>query len=213
MKFKSLSRVQLSVTPWTAAHQAPLSVGFSRQEYWSGVPLPSPILGLTSSISVALQVGYTLESPGCYCHPNPTSRDSDLIRMKPDLGMGIWESPQVSLLGSQDSKASGEWLNISEYFLHPFLSVFFLVISLEHICRFVNLNPNLSLLIDFFFPPINEALWCNFETSSEETWVVYCVWLYLNRADELLNLSGSQVSCVLALKLEYGLANQLEEWN
>ena len=29
--------------PWTAAHQAPLSVGFSRQEYWSGVPLPSPV--------------------------------------------------------------------------------------------------------------------------------------------------------------------------
>ena len=32
--------------PWTAAYQAPLSMGFSRQEYWSGVPLPSPINGL-----------------------------------------------------------------------------------------------------------------------------------------------------------------------
>ena len=39
---KSLSRVRLLATPWTAAHQAPLSMGFSRQEYWSGVPLPSP---------------------------------------------------------------------------------------------------------------------------------------------------------------------------
>ena len=38
---KSLSRVQLLATPWTAAHQAPPSMGFSRQEYWSGVPLPS----------------------------------------------------------------------------------------------------------------------------------------------------------------------------
>ena len=38
----SLSRVQLFATPWTAAHEAPLSMGFSRQEYWSGVPLPSP---------------------------------------------------------------------------------------------------------------------------------------------------------------------------
>ena len=37
-----LSCVQLFVTPWTAAHQAPLSMGFSRQEYWSGLPLPSP---------------------------------------------------------------------------------------------------------------------------------------------------------------------------
>ena len=42
-KVKSLSRVWLLVTPWTAAHQAPLSMGFSRQEYWSGLPLPSPL--------------------------------------------------------------------------------------------------------------------------------------------------------------------------
>ena len=41
VKVKSLSRVRLFVTPWTAAHQAPLPMGFSRQEYWSGVPLPS----------------------------------------------------------------------------------------------------------------------------------------------------------------------------
>src|SRR5574341_589294 len=42
VKSKLLSRVQLLATPWTAAYQAPLSMGFSRQEYWSGVPLPSP---------------------------------------------------------------------------------------------------------------------------------------------------------------------------
>ena len=36
---KSLSRVRFFATPWTVAHQAPLSMGFSRQEYWSGVPL------------------------------------------------------------------------------------------------------------------------------------------------------------------------------
>ena len=39
VKVKSLSRIWLSATPWTAAYQAPLSMGFSRQEYWSGVPL------------------------------------------------------------------------------------------------------------------------------------------------------------------------------
>ena len=38
----SLSHVRLFVTPWTVAHQTPLSVGFSRQEYWSGLPFPSP---------------------------------------------------------------------------------------------------------------------------------------------------------------------------
>ena len=42
VKVKSLSRVRLLVTPWTAAYQAPPSMGSSRQEYWSGVPLPFP---------------------------------------------------------------------------------------------------------------------------------------------------------------------------
>ena len=44
LKVKSLSRVRLFATPWTAAYQAPPSMGFSRQEYWSGVPLPSLVL-------------------------------------------------------------------------------------------------------------------------------------------------------------------------
>ena len=42
MKVKSFSRVQLFVTPWTIAHQAPPSMEFSTQEYWSGLPFPSP---------------------------------------------------------------------------------------------------------------------------------------------------------------------------
>ena len=42
MKVKSLSHVQLFATSWTVAHQAPLSMEFSRQEYWSGLPFPSP---------------------------------------------------------------------------------------------------------------------------------------------------------------------------
>ena len=42
VKVKSLSRVQLFATLWTVAYQAPLSMGFSRQEYWSGLPFPSP---------------------------------------------------------------------------------------------------------------------------------------------------------------------------
>ena len=43
VKVKSLSRVRLLATAWTAAYQAPPPMGFSRQEYWSGVPLPSPL--------------------------------------------------------------------------------------------------------------------------------------------------------------------------
>ena len=49
---KLLSCVRLLATPWTAAHQAPPSMGFSRQEYWSGVPLPSPYLALIPYIII-----------------------------------------------------------------------------------------------------------------------------------------------------------------
>ena len=49
VKAKSLSRVRLLATAWTAVYQAPPSMGFSRQEYWSGVPLPSPYYQLNTS--------------------------------------------------------------------------------------------------------------------------------------------------------------------
>ena len=44
VKVKLLTRVQLLATPWTLAYEAPPSIGFPRQEYWSGVPLPSPVV-------------------------------------------------------------------------------------------------------------------------------------------------------------------------
>ena len=50
VKVKSLSRARLLATPWTAAYQAPPSMGFSRQEYWSGLPLPSPCMALSGFI-------------------------------------------------------------------------------------------------------------------------------------------------------------------
>ena len=60
---KLLSRVRLLVTPWTAAHQAPPSMGFSKQEYWSGVPLPSPSTILVSYISIKNKINPDL--PKC----------------------------------------------------------------------------------------------------------------------------------------------------
>ena len=65
VKVKSLSCVRLLATPWTAAHQAPLSRGFSRQEYWSGVPLPSPIFPPTLPWSCPL----TAPRPPCTSGP------------------------------------------------------------------------------------------------------------------------------------------------
>ena len=55
VKVKSLSRVRPSGTPWTAAHQAPPSMGFSRQEHWSGLPFPPPN---KSSIPQQFRISY-----------------------------------------------------------------------------------------------------------------------------------------------------------
>ena len=72
VKVKSLTRVRFFATPWTVAHQAPLSMGFSRQEYWSGLPFPSsgdlPYPGIEPR-SPALQADtLTSEPPGKYTY-------------------------------------------------------------------------------------------------------------------------------------------------
>ena len=67
----ALSHVHLFATSWTLAHQAPLSMGFSRQEYWSGLPfptlgnLPNPGIKPTSPISPALQADSLPAEPWC----------------------------------------------------------------------------------------------------------------------------------------------------
>ena len=75
VKVKSLSRVWLFTTPWTAAHQAPPSMGFSRQEYWSWVPSPSP------ANKPLLCCKYLLSELGfpCYGHRNLSSLYYDFI--------------------------------------------------------------------------------------------------------------------------------------
>ena len=68
VKVKSLSHVQLVATPWTAAYQAPPSMGFSRQKYWSGLPLPSlnPLMSLCKPDG---ERGYL------WCPPGKTASD------------------------------------------------------------------------------------------------------------------------------------------
>ena len=64
---QSLGRVRLFATPWTVTGQAPLSIAFPRQEYWSGLPFPSPGHLLNPGIetmSPALQAFFTTEPPG-----------------------------------------------------------------------------------------------------------------------------------------------------
>ena len=62
---QSLSHVRLFVTPWTAAHQAPLSMGFLRQEYWGGLPFPPP--------GDLPDLGIILESPALQADSLPLS--------------------------------------------------------------------------------------------------------------------------------------------
>ena len=70
-----VSRIQLFATPWTVAHQAPLSMEFSRQEYWSGLPFPSlkdlPDPGIKPG-SPALQAD-PLSHQGSFCHVSTES--------------------------------------------------------------------------------------------------------------------------------------------
>ena len=64
VKVNLLSHARLLVTPWTAAYQAPPSMGFSRQEYWSGVPLPSPLPSLVTYKSKQSQ--WTIQTSLCF---------------------------------------------------------------------------------------------------------------------------------------------------
>ena len=74
VEVKSCSRVQLFATPWTAAYQAPPSMGFSKQEYWSGVPLPSPE-AVYKTLIIPMCV---LTSPSfpCFHKTSPNFRDA-----------------------------------------------------------------------------------------------------------------------------------------
>ena len=82
---KSLSRVRPLATPWTAAYQAPPSMGFSRQEYWSGLPLPSP-----SKVYAAAAAAKSLQSCLTLCDPidgsPPGSRPWDSPGKNPGVG-------------------------------------------------------------------------------------------------------------------------------
>ena len=90
VKVKSLSHVWLSATPWTAAYQAPPSVGFSRQEYWSGVPLPSPFQRLGCANEIVLK-----DTPG---RPINGSRPSVFINC-PILKLGFHPPPKTRWQG------------------------------------------------------------------------------------------------------------------
>ena len=87
LKLNLLSRVRLLATPWTVAHQAPPSMGFLRQEYWSGVPLPSPRDRLPTPVSWASLVAQLVKNL-------PVMRETwvrSLVLGSPELGISLRE--------------------------------------------------------------------------------------------------------------------------
>ena len=98
---KSLSRVRLFATPWTVAYQPPLSMGFSRQEYWSGVPFPFPrdlpnpgIAPMTPALAGGI---FIIEPPGKPLHLRDilTQSKSDRVWFSRELGLFAWEDGGV----------------------------------------------------------------------------------------------------------------------
>ena len=90
----SFNQVQLFATLWTVAHQAPLSMDFSRQEYWCGLPfpspgyLPSPGIKPTSPMSAALQADFlATEPPGKSLNKDFITKAKSLFKLNFDLNL------------------------------------------------------------------------------------------------------------------------------
>ena len=114
VKGKSLSCVRLLATPWTAAHQAPPSMGFPRQESWSGVPSPSPPITLSKSSSFYMHLG---SHPLKYC---PTSVVPTFYIISSSLtGSGPPLNKHALLLPEfiENKTKSTYWLSFSILFL------------------------------------------------------------------------------------------------
>ena len=105
------SRVWLFVTPWTAAHQAPLSLGFSRQEYWSGLPcpplrgLPDPGVVLMSLKSLAFASGFLTSSA--------TWEAPELMRQRLHEDRACWFPPSPEMLSVEE--VINKWLGINQW--------------------------------------------------------------------------------------------------
>ena len=100
VKVKSLSCVRLLATPWTAAYQAPPSTGFSRQEYWSGVPLPSPLWPLLTTFSLGFLAGCIvvgMELGVAVDGGSKRGRESASIQWLQNFSP-VWTAPSSSIL-------------------------------------------------------------------------------------------------------------------
>ena len=94
------SRVRLFATPWTAAHQAPLSLGFSRQEYWSGLPCP-PLRGLPDPGVVLLSLKSSAFASG-FLTSSATWEAPELMRQRLHEDRACWFPPSSEMLSVEE---------------------------------------------------------------------------------------------------------------
>ena len=125
---KSLSRVQLLVTPWTAAYQAPPSMGFSKQEYWSGVPLPSLLYLLECAKS--LQLCPTFCDPRLLCPWDSPGKNTEWAAMPSSKGSSRPRDQThiyyISCIGT-----STIWEDLNEDYKQFFIFDIFIYLSLS----------------------------------------------------------------------------------
>ena len=96
VKVKSFSRIRLLAPPWTSAYQAPLSMGFSRQEYWSGLPLPSPSFFLFFNLTILYWFCHTSTRIHHRCTGVPHPEPPPSSRPIPSLWVIPVHQPQAS---------------------------------------------------------------------------------------------------------------------
>ena len=149
MKVKSLSRFRLLATPWTAAYQAPPSMGFSRQEYWSGMPLPSPLYPTThckefpQSLGSALALYSVLRQsqlsyPTCFfsSHSQISTSSLDLpyitrLTIQLVFSISTWKSSKSLRLN----------MNLKSLFDSACLSLWNILLLFEHLTSFRHYQP------------------------------------------------------------------------
>ena len=133
VKVKSLSRVSLLATPWTAAYQAPPSMGFSRQEYWSGVPLPSPQIIFSYFFPLQPINGIFYSSFPKYLLKVSPWHETVLLNSNTSHGTVVWEKEQHTSGGRSLPCYSGSQMLCVHFMLLDVSSLFFKMEELNHV--------------------------------------------------------------------------------
>ena len=149
---KSLRRVRLVATPWTAAYQAPPSMGFSRQEYWSGLPLPSPLLRTTHLLL-------------CFTGLKK-SHNHSWVQQGRNVNLSAGRSTLGVAIGILGTKVTLYYSNHEQLLLSP--DVHARVLSRVWLCDSIDCNPPGSSVLGIFQARILEWVAISFPRGSSQ---------------------------------------------